>query len=225
MDALNFYKQFIGPDDLVFDVGASVGERTAIFAQLARKVIAVEPIAEPACTEFLRARQKYRNIEVEKCACGEAPGVQPIFFDYSTRLQTASLSPGWIAAMQDTKRFGGLGWNASQNVIVKTLDFLIEKHGFPTFIKIDVEGYEANVLRGLSQPVKALSFEWHPETYVDSIICMERCVELGFTKFAISLAETFKFVHGWEFADQTMARLRTEWYGNNVVYGDVYARC
>jgi FkbM family methyltransferase len=45
-----------------------------------------------------------------------------------------------------------------------TLDELIGKHGVPVFIKIDVEGFEEAVLQGLSQPVRALSFEFTPSS-------------------------------------------------------------
>ena len=49
-----FYKQFLGPGDLCFDVGAHVGERTALFLRTGASVVAIEPLA--GCLEKLRSR-------------------------------------------------------------------------------------------------------------------------------------------------------------------------
>ena len=45
-------------------------------------------------------------------------------------------------------------------VPVTTLDALIERHGVPSFVKVDAEGFEEEVLQGLSRSIKALSFEF-----------------------------------------------------------------
>jgi hypothetical protein len=44
----------------------------------------------------------------------------------------------------------------------------------PFFVKIDVEGYELNVLRGLQQPVPHLSFEVNlPEFRLEGLECVQ----------------------------------------------------
>jgi hypothetical protein len=55
-----------------------------------------------------------------------------------------------------------------------TLDELISAHGSPAFCKIDVEGYEAEVLAALSQPIAALSFEFTPEVRAVALECVDR---------------------------------------------------
>ena len=55
-----------------------------------------------------------------------------------------------------------------------TLDALIENYGMPDFIKIDVEGYELEVLKGLTQPIRMISFEYTiPEQYNSVLECIK----------------------------------------------------
>lgn len=51
-------------------------------------------------------------------------------------------------------------WGCAIDVPATTLNELIETHGMPDFCKIDVEGYELNVLKGMTKPIPYLSFEF-----------------------------------------------------------------
>jgi hypothetical protein len=83
-----------------------------------------------------------------------------------------------------------------------TLDSLIIRHGIPRFIKIDVEGFEAQVLAGLSQPVDALSFEFTTIQRDVALAALDRCVTLGFSGFDAALGESQTLVHGtWRSPD------------------------
>src|SRR5689334_4646326 len=42
-ERLRFYRQFVGPGDLVFDVGANVGHVTKVFLRAGARVVAIEP--------------------------------------------------------------------------------------------------------------------------------------------------------------------------------------
>ena len=64
----------------------------------------------------------------------------------------ASLAPGFADRMAAAPGFEHVRWDAAETVPVTTLDALIAEHGPPRFVKIDVEGHEAEVLRGLSRP-------------------------------------------------------------------------
>jgi len=71
-----------------------------------------------------------------------------------------------------------------------TLDALIGEHGVPAFIKIDVEGFEEEVLMGLTQPVAALSFEFTTILRDVARACIGRCMALGLTQFNAAIGES-----------------------------------
>ena len=75
----------------------------------------------------------------------------------------SSMSNRWIESTTQSGRFSSYNWDKSIDVKVDTLDNMLTKFGIPKFIKIDVEGYELEVLEGLSHPVKYLSLEFTSE--------------------------------------------------------------
>jgi hypothetical protein len=70
-------------------------------------------------------------------------------------------------------------WPYRVVVPVTTLDALIDEYGESCFIKIDVEGYEAHVLAGLSRPVQALVFEFQHALPDVREGCLRRLRESG----------------------------------------------
>ena len=79
----------------------------------------------------------------------------------------SSLSSDWVRAVQKTGRFSEYKWNRKQTVFIDTLDSLIAQYGVPAFMKIDVEGFEDQVVSGLSIPVGAISMEFNLPKWVD----------------------------------------------------------
>ena len=154
------YAAFLGPDDLAFDVGAHVGNHARCFAGLGARVIAIEP--QPAFAAWLRRLFRDRSqVTVIECALAAAPGV--VELHGSPRTPTvATVSRRWIETVRASGGFERVRWADAVPVPATTLDALIARYGPPRFCKIDVEGYEAEVLRGLSQPIPALSFEYVP---------------------------------------------------------------
>jgi hypothetical protein len=60
-----------------------------------------------------------------------------------------------------------------------TLDSMIQRYGVPNFCKIDVEGFELDVLRGLSEPLPIISFEYHTIEVARLIGCLDHLVGLS----------------------------------------------
>jgi FkbM family methyltransferase len=215
-----FYRQFIRPGDLVFDIGANVGSRTAIFLSLGARVLAVEPQAD--CMAQLKAHfGRHPRAAFYLGGAAAAPGELELHL--STVNATSSFSPEWIECLKNRPGWENHRWYATQKVPVTTLDALIAAHGTPVFIKIDVEGYELPVLQGLSQAVAALSFEYSPEMLSAAAACMARLQQLGVYEFNAVYKESFAFMRSeWTTAEAVMQLL--EHHPIKHRSGDIYAR-
>jgi FkbM family methyltransferase len=192
MDRL--YGRFVRRGDLVFDVGAHVGDRIASFRRLGARVVAVEP--QPAFATTLKLMYGWRSgIAIEAVAVGRVAGTTEMMVNPDNpTVSTASRE--FIGAARDAPGWQEQSWTKTISVPVTTLDALIARHGMPAFIKIDVEGFEAEALAGLTQPVKALSFEFTTIQRDIARACIERCMALGYTRFNAALGESQIMVHG-----------------------------
>jgi len=216
----SFYEQFLRSDDLVFDIGANIGSKTEIFRNIGCKVISVEP--HDSCIPILK--NKFVNdsqVIILRKALGASAGSAQLITGEAACI--SSLSPEWVAAVTKTDRFGGYKWTGKQTVEVTTLDTLVSFYGVPAFIKIDVEGFEHKVLEGLSQPVKALSFEFTPEYLESAEKCIKHLEGLGSVEFAYSVKETTEIRPLWVSGKELLETLKG-FVGDTQLYGDVYAR-
>lgn len=159
-----FYNQFVNRNDLCFDVGANIGNRVTPLLQIGARVIAIEP--QESCYKILKSRFG-KKIEIITKGLGENEGFQK--FHISNTSTISSFSEEWINSVKDA-RFKEHNWDKTIEVDMTTLDELIAIYGIPAFIKIDVEGYELEVLKGLSQPIKMISFEYTVPEQTNKIV-------------------------------------------------------
>jgi FkbM family methyltransferase len=196
MDAL--YGHFVKPGDLVFDVGAHVGDRTAAFRRLGARVVAVEP--QPALVKTLRLLYgRDSAVTIEATALGLREGT----IEFRVNLDNPTVSTAstdFVRAADGAPGWEGQAWDRAISVPVTTLDALIARHGAPAFIKIDVEGFEAEVLGGLHRPPAALSFEFTTIQKDVARACVARCRELGYVRYNAALGES-QTLGAWRDAD------------------------
>jgi FkbM family methyltransferase len=218
MDRL--YGGFVQRGDLVFDVGAHVGDRVASFRRLGARIVAVEP--QPALVRVLKLLYgRSANVAIEAVAVGRAIGATSMMIN-AANPTVSTASPEFVSAARDAQGWETQRWTQSVPVQVTTLDALIGRHGLPVFIKIDVEGFEEEALHGLSRAVKALSFEFTTIQRDVALACIERCVALGYIRFNAALGESQAFVNADWIGGEAIARWVTA-LPHAANSGDIYA--
>jgi FkbM family methyltransferase len=218
MDRL--YRRFVQPGDLVFDVGAHVGDRVASFRRLGARVVAIEP--QPAMANVLRFLYGLsRSVEIEETAVGRARGRARMMINVDNPT-VSSFSSAFVEAARDAPGWETQRWTKTADIAVTTLDALVEKHGRPSFIKLDVEGFEAEALEGLSRAVPALSFEFTTIQRDVALACIERCSALGYISFNAALGESQALLDDWLDAGEIARWLKA--LPLEASSGDVYAR-
>lgn len=214
-----FYRDLLTPGDLVFDVGAHVGTRARAMRAAGARVVALEP-QEPFAT-FLH-RSLPRDIILIRAAAGRAEAVAEMAIS-SLHPTVSSLQPDFVETAGATPGFAHVRWDRRQKVQVTTLDHLIAAHGLPAYVKIDVEGFELDVLSGLSLAVPLVSVEYLPDLPDQTAAVIARLMALGSYRFNPVRGEEGRFLWPeWRGPEEAMAWLRALPAGERS--GDLYAR-
>lgn len=218
-DRIKFYGQFVKSGDLVFDVGANEGNRTDIYLAIGAKVVAVEP--QKDCYTKLESRFGDKITLVKK-GLGEKEETKTLYISDTNLI--SSFNAEHIEEMKKD-RFKGVNWDKSSEIEMTTLDNLIAKHGVPDFCKIDVEGFEFDVLKGLSVPLKALSLEYMvPENQSVIVNCINKLNSLGKIECNHSYGESMELsMSSWMEGNKFEQYLKTKEF-EATSYGDVYVR-
>jgi FkbM family methyltransferase len=212
-DVINFF----APGDIYFDVGAHKGDKADYFLQKGYECVLVEP--QPNLVEHLR--QKYQDqplAHIVPKGLGKEIDILEMSIS-STEPVLSTFSEDWKLG-----RFINTVWDQKKDIQITTLDILIKKYGNPRYLKIDVEGHELEVLRGLSSKVGILSIEFTAEYISNTFKCISYLDALGYTKFNISLGESSSFaLDHFIGKEKIIAILSDNAKQHPLLWGDVYA--
>jgi FkbM family methyltransferase len=211
----------VKPGDLVFDIGAHLGNRTEAFLDLGAKVIAVEP--QPHCVNYLRKKFSGNSgfTLVEKLI-GSEDEIKDFYISADSPTISTARGDDWRT---EINRYGNIPahWNSKISVPVITLDVLIKSYGLPSFCKVDVEGFEWEVVQGLSQQLPALSLEYLAFDLERMIQSMERLISLGMSICNFSKGESQRWYwREWKETREVIDLLNQGKFAER--FGDFYFR-
>ena len=202
--------------DLVFDIGANVGAKAESFVAAGSRVVAVEP--QPHCVGVLRRTFAYEpNVVVVPKGLAGQPGTM--------KIQVCSEAPTISTFSEEWKRgrFADHHWDQEVTVEMTTLDALVAEFGVPRYCKIDVEGFEKEVLAGLSRTLGYLSFEYTKEFAANAVRCLELLERVGYRSFNLTVGEDPALCFAdWRVAGAVVDHLRQS--ADPLLWGDIWAR-
>lgn len=169
---------------LLFDIGANRGDATLAGIKKGYTVVSIE--AAPRVFKTLASNFIYSdNIKLLKLAVSDKSNEVVEFYEaYEDGLST--LNKDWLTS--DTMPYNGKPYRTVQ-VATITVDDLVVLYGTPDLIKIDVEGAEWSVFRGMTQKYGTLTFEWTDVTIPEHVEQLKYLAELGYTDFSIQFIE------------------------------------
>lgn len=215
------WRGMLEPGSLVFDVGANRGDMTrSLLLAGAGHVVAVEP--QPRLASLLRARFPRRQVSVFEGVLSE-PGRRSATLRFGDAHVLASVDSEFIERT-GSGRFQRHRWTESREVVSSTWDELTAIHGKPSFAKIDVEGHEESVLKGMSvAPERGLCVEVMSELRHRLPSLVGRLAEAGLDVFNLSGEASFRLgTERWLGPREAIDRFGRELESDGS-WGDLYA--
>ena len=210
-----FYAQFIGANDLCFDIGANIGKKSQLFLSIGAKVIAFEP--QSSCYRPLqKLKKKHLKFDFYPYAVGAQKGEVDLFL--ANHSEVATLSKKFI----DYFTCDTIYWNKNEKVTVTTLDHLMEKFGLPHYCKIDTEGYEADILLHLNSKIPMIEFEF-TGGFIPETLAIIKYLNAKNVTFNYVLNEHLKFKQKeWITAEELTEILKA--LPKNRLHGNIFVK-
>lgn len=213
------YGDLLQAGDLAIDVGAHVGTRTRAMRAAGARVIALEP--QGLFARFLRLSLP-RDVVLIEAAAGAAEAVAELAVS-SRHPTVSSLHNAFVNDAARTPGFDHVRWDRHERVQLVTLDALIARYGVPAYVKIDVEGFELDVLSGLSRAVPMVSVEYLPGFAHLTHAVIDRLEALGGYRFNPVVGERAGFLWpAWR--DAAAVRDWLDTLDTDAPSGDLFAR-
>ena len=209
--------KLINKEEIIFDIGAHSGEKSKNLLKICSKLILVEP--QPEYVKILKKKfSKISKVVILPYGISSKKKTLKLKINTSNPL-ISTFSDHW-----DKGRFAESKWDKVINVDTITLDQLINDYGHPKYIKIDVEGFELEVLKGLTKKTGIISFEFTSEFFKDAVKCLDHLNLLGYQNFNYSEGEKRKFNFDWTSKDKILEEIENKVKTNNYLWGDIYAQ-
>lgn len=181
-----FYQQFIKKSSLVFDVGANHGQKSKTFLSLGARVVAIEPQKE-CIADLLENFNYHPNFTLVEKGLGDKAESKTMYISTNSDM-ASTFSKNW----QESRFKDTVKWDHTETIQLTTIEELIKKFGRPTFCKIDVEGYEIEVIKGLKSKIDVIGFEFAEESLNNCLESINILEILGYSKFNFSKEESFR---------------------------------
>jgi len=217
--------EFIRFGSMVFDIGAFEGFKTLEYLKLGASVVCFEPNRESA--RVLQDKFKDNpHVRIEKCGLSDHEGVL-LFYPSTVRAQST-----FSQSLKEAPWFSREQWSpAPYEVEITTIEKMVENYGLPGLVKIDVEGVEASVVRGMgcARP-RYLSFEFYPGFPAAYRECIDILGAFGYAKYNYIIngivqnqeSDEFRF-DSWVDRELLLSALSEEPRRPGMDWGDVYA--
>lgn len=212
-----FYKRIIRPGDFCFDIGANVGEKSELFLRIGASVLAIEPQLD--CFNTLSQRFD-SNTSFIACKLALGASEKSELMNISNESQISTFSNDFIEAYSYQKEFN---WDRKETVEMTTLDKLIVEYGVPSFVKIDVEGYEIEVLKGLTQKIPMMCFEFNFPLIEIALECIAYLKRFGEPVYNYTVFNKPKFESKrWLTSTEMITEIKS--FSPDTKTGDIYVK-